>query len=218
MRCRTLVWLWQEVQLEVTRQSQHSGPSEGIGKSTEKPVYFNVHAAKYADSLQKSVINWTLGCGRAATPDRLYWLSDNVFHLLRVEGAIANCYTELTNQIIAGMKIIDQPPRVYLGDCPACHGELFGNPEEETQTCHTCKINMPTAELRADTRVRAREMYVTPREAQRVLGMVYEVQITEGRIAQWKRRGKVRPVLGNRYLVADLLEAAEECHKLSYRR
>ena len=137
MRIRTLAWLWGELQIEVTRQSQHSGPSQGIGKSTEKPLYFNEKAALVAGAMQTKVIQWTVGCGRTTTTDRLFWLSDNVFSFIKYEGALAGCWHKTNEMLADGMKVIDKIPRVFLGACPACGGELFGNPEEEMQRCRT---------------------------------------------------------------------------------
>lgn len=209
LRFRTLKWIWDEVQLEVTRQSQHSGPSEGIGKSTEKPLYFNDHAAEYARRLMMVAHRYSARQTVAVTtPQRLLWASDNVFSLYRADGAISQCWVDVLDMIQEGMRLLDRPPRLYLGDCPACTEQIFGDAEQEQQRCRTCLVVVDTVELRADTHIRARAMYVTPSEAQRVLGQIYGVQITRKRITQWHRRGKVHPVMGNRYLVDDLLKVA----------
>lgn len=205
MRCRAAAWLLGQLELEVTRQTQHGSPNREGGKSNETPLIFDDKASEAAWIMRSTIEAWAPDPGLGDTKRRAIWLADNLTSFM-VSGEIVQVYREITEACIVGMRVIDRPIRIYLGDCPECRLQLFGDPELEVTFCR-CGAGMRTVELRADTRVRAREMWLTAAEAQRVLGEVYGVMITRKRINLWAHRGRIKAVEG-RYLVADILDLA----------
>lgn len=207
MRCRAAAWLCGQLELEVTRQTQHGSPNREGGKSNETPLIFDDKASEAAWIMRSTIEAWAPDPGLGDTKRRAIWLADNLFRYM-VSGEIVQVYREITEVCIVGMRVIDRPIRIYLGDCPHCSGvQIFGDPEEHLIACKACGRVMRTVELRADTRIRAREMWLTAAEAQRVLGEVYGVMITRKRINLWAHRGRIKAVEG-RYLVADILDCA----------
>lgn len=205
-RCRAAAWLIGQLELEVTRQAQHGDPNREGGKSNETPLIFDDRASEAAWIMRSTIEAWAPDPGLGDTKRRALWLADNLYRYI-TSGDIAQVYREITEACRVGMQVIDKPIRLYLGDCPDCGRQNFGDPEEKHTACRACGRVMLTVELRADTRIRAREMWLTAAEAQRVLGEVYGVMITRKRITMWAQRGRIKAVEG-RYLVADILDLA----------
>jgi hypothetical protein len=199
------LWLAAQLELAITRQTVSSGPSEGIGKSVETPLYFNSHASEAKHRLavtlgriQDQVLPcyceppWGI-CFRGRTIycdniiiDRAKYLLD---HYTKLDNA--ELVEQLSVDVAMAYQAVDSPPpNIYLGDC-YCKRVLYGNPEAEELVCDTCQHIHNPASLRFKNQQRGREMLVSATDAAKYVGAVWGIQLKRDTIYKWGKRGKL---------------------------
>lgn len=200
----TCIWLAPQLEMAITRQTKSAPPSQGIGKSTETPLYFNDNASIVKQDLRtalhriaKSVVCWCRPpeklCDQYISPMDIRGYAEFIqSSIVRVDNSqLCNDLAEVVDRAI---KIIDSPPTIiYLGDC-YCGAVLYGNPEDEELECDRCQHLHRPRELRQKNQDRGRDLLVSAADAARFVGEVWGVQLKRNTINQWGRRGKL-----NRY-------------------
>lgn len=195
-------WLAGQLQLVITRQTKSSGPSEGIGKSNDTPLFWNENASEAYWILRATLQAWVHEVACECKPP---WDECSLFHpMSESAGVLAmwladrvmrfesdDALEEIEAAVAQAFEAIDSPPvRIYLGDCD-CGKKLYGDPTKDEMECKACGQVFNPSALQASNRQRGREMVVTAAEAVRYVGEVYGMQLTRHRIHMWCRRGKL---------------------------
>jgi hypothetical protein len=195
-------WIAGQLQLVITRQTKSSGPSEGIGKSNDTPLFWNEAASEAYWILRATLQAWVqevaCDCKTPLEPCPLFYpISDNArvlavwlsYRVMQLESDDA--LEEIEAAVAQALEAVDSPPtRIYLGDCP-CGKKLYGDPTKDEMECKGCGTVYNPSLLRANNRLRGNDLVVTAAEAVRYVGDVYGMQLTRHRIHMWCRRGKL---------------------------
>jgi hypothetical protein len=222
----TAAWVAEQLQLNITRQTQSGTPYRDGGKSTDTPLVFDDRASE-ADWILRNTLAAhsidasgcrcdppTATCELPVTPPPrgtvalARWLLN---HSTRITDT--NALEEISAAVDYGHSVIDCPAvRIYLGDCE-CGEKLYGDPEATEILCGRCACVHNPSEKRAANNARARDYPVTASDAARFVGAVCGLQLTPGRIRVWASRGKIT-ALGvdqdghNLYRLGDVVDTA----------
>lgn len=198
-------WIWEELQVAVTRQSKMAAPYRTGGKSSEHPTMFDTTASEAAWVLRNTLRQWAtevacdcrvpyVKCDTVFPGDvkeLAGWMVSRVIRFIPHPEAL----DEICAAVDLGLRVIDRPPvRIYLGDCD-CGARLYGDPDADEMSCWRCAFEHDPKTLRDRNIQRGGELLVTAKEAARYVGELYGIRLTANRIRVWhKRDGKLEPV------------------------
>lgn len=198
-------WIAEELQLVITRQTKSSGPSEGIGKSNDTPLFWNEGASEAYWILRETLWSWSheVSC-ECQVPWLPCYFSSDTKPYGKTAGSIAawlgervmrfesdDALEEIEAAVAQALEAVDSPPvRIYLGDCD-CGKKLYGDPTQDEMECKSCAAVHNPGLLRAENKRKGRELIVTAAEAARYVGDVYGIQLTRNLINKWSSRGKL---------------------------
>jgi hypothetical protein len=160
--------LVQELEVTRTRQARITAEKHG-GRSAERPLPWNEHAAACASDLNTTINAWALDTSRLGEDERdqlaehhysdtaavAAWLTRNLSTLRQHEEA-GQAHDELTNAIREARRAVDRPlERVFAGPCgeptedgQECREDLYAGPGKATATCKACGAHHDMAERR----------------------------------------------------------------------
>lgn len=204
-------WIWDQLQVAVTRQSKMAAPYRTGGRSSEHPLFFDSRASEIAADLRNTLRRWAteVACncsvpwqpcdnGVGSDPKEVAgWMIRHAVRFIPHPAALI----DVTRVVHEGLVAVDRPPvRIYLGDCDSCAARVIGDPDA-IDACPRCAAPIDARVMRARNIERGGELLVTAREAARYIGELYGVRLTVKRIYAWHKRGLIE----NRSRTGDLL-------------
>jgi hypothetical protein len=173
-----------ELEVTRTRQARITAEKHG-GRSADRPLPWNEHAAACASDLNTTLNAWALDTSRLAederdllaehhhtdTPAVAAWLARNL-STLRQHDEAGQAWDEITNAIREARRAVDRPIdqevygqcRAELDDGSTCHAYLYAAPGHATITCRGCGSQHDAAKRRAWMFLHVRDMIGTVRE------------------------------------------------------
>lgn len=150
--------LAQDLDVTRTRQARITAGAQG-GRSAERPLPWNEHAAAKAFELNATLNAWALDTSKLGederdrladhhhtdTPAVARWLARNL-RTLRQHPEAGQAHDEILDAIHQARRAIDKPQdKVFAGPCgepqddgTTCTEDLYGWPGKATATCKTC--------------------------------------------------------------------------------
>jgi hypothetical protein len=150
--------LVQELDVTITRQARITAEKHG-GRSAERPLPWNEHAATVASDLNTTLNAWALDTSRLGEDERdllaehhysdtaavAGWLARNI-PTLRQHDEAGQAHDELTNAVREARRAVDRPlDYMPLGECgndvdldQPCAAILYGHPERQYAACREC--------------------------------------------------------------------------------
>jgi hypothetical protein len=204
-------WIWDQLQVAVTRQSKMAAPYRTGGRSSEHPLFFDNRASDVAADFRNTLRRWATevvcncsvpwqACDNSVGTDPkeiAAWMIRHVVRFIDHPGVL----DDISRAIDAALVAVDRPPsRLYLGDC-RCGARVMGDPDDSVATCARCGAAHDAEALRAKNIARGGELLVTAREAARYIGELYGVRLTVKRIYAWHKQGRIE----NRSRTGDML-------------
>jgi hypothetical protein len=160
--------LVEELEVTVTRQARINAEKHG-GRSAERPLPWNEHAAIVASDLNTTLNAWALDTSRLGEDERdllvdhhytdtkavAGWLARNI-RTLRQHPEAGQAHDELTNAVREARRAVDRPlERVFAGPCGEpdeddreCREDLYAASGKATATCKACGARHDMAERR----------------------------------------------------------------------
>jgi hypothetical protein len=165
---QTVPDLVQELEITRTRQARITAEKHG-GRSAERPLPWNEHAAACASDLNTTLNAWALDTSRLAEDERDHldehhytdttaiaaWLTRNL-PTLRQHQEAGQAFDELTHAIREARRAVDRPlERIFAGQCLeehedgwVCREDLYAAPGKTTATCKVCGARHDMAKRR----------------------------------------------------------------------
>jgi hypothetical protein len=233
----TVPALVQELEVTVTRQARITAEKHG-GRSAERPLPWNEHAATAASDLSTTINAWALDTSRLGEDERdplaehrytdtaavAAWLARNLRTLRQHEEA-GQAHDELTNAIREARRAVDRPldQEVYgqclaeLEDDTTCREYLYAAPGRATITCRGCGSQHDAAKRRAWMFLHVRDMIGTIREVVACLTLG-GVKTSEDKVRLMAARCRFFPAGQDStgrplYRVSEVLTAIEDRYK-----
>lgn len=225
-----------ELEVTRTRQARITAEKHG-GRSADRPLPWNEHAAAVASDLNTTINAWALDVSRLAEDERdllaehhysdtaavAAWLARNLPTLRQHEEA-GTAHDELTNAVREARRTVDRPlDYMPLGQCgndedrdESCEAILYGHPDRQYAACRECG-----ARHRITTRLEwmlnhLRGQLVTIPEAVGVCELAGK-RTTEDKLRLMASRGRFLPAGASEgkptYRVSDVLKALEDRYK-----
>jgi hypothetical protein len=228
--------LVQELEVTLTRQARITAEKHG-GRSAERPLPWNEHAATVASDLNTTLNGWALDTSRLAEDERdplaadhysdttavAAWLTRNLSTLRMHEGA-GSAHEEITRVIRDARWAVDRPlDYMHLGECgndedhdPPCSAILYGHPERHYATCRQCGARHRITERLQWMLDHLRTQLVTIPEAVGI-AQIAGKRTSEDKLRLMASRHRFLPAGTSdgkpTYRMADVLRALEERYK-----
>lgn len=201
-------WLTDELQTTITRQ--RATPTEGGGKSFDKPLPWHEKAADTLRTLHGLLVSWARFCEEEAirnSSPRTRMLDshdDNPaalsrWLLWRVDGLTLHdigpdAVDELTDAVAACHRVIDRrPDRWYAGPCltEGCGSDLYARRREGSVKCRDCEAVYDVAERREWLLLEAEDRLAPAADLARAVSWLGAEPLTPDRVRKWAERGRI---------------------------
>ena len=226
-----------ELEITTTRQDRIVAEKHG-GRSAERALLWNEHAAAKRQELNATLNAWALDTARLGEDERdrlaehhysdtaavARWLGRNL-RALRMHPDAAKAYDEITNAIREARQAIDRPPdqqvygqcRAELDDGTICLEYLYGLPGRATIICRGCRSEHDAAKRRAWMFLHVRDMLGPIREVVACLTLG-GIKTSEDKVRLMASRSRFFPAGQDAsgkplYRVSEVLTAIEDRYK-----